>query len=197
MNNISTAGSVWRRTGSLMAVVILATAMALGSSATASAHGDAVEIFRDRAGPYDVVVGVLPETPRVGPVHFSITLTDTATSLQVNDAEVTIIANDERGRPTFQARALNTPQSPQLYEANISFESAGVWTVEVQVLTARLGLTTFSFPIDVGPLAIGPVTGGAVVLLGVIVVLIGGASYVWYSARRQRRKGRSVEGGGL
>ena len=191
MNGISAAGSAWRRTVSAMAVVVLAAAIALASSASVSADGQAVEIFRDRAGPYDVVVGVRPETPRVGPVHFSITLTDAATSLQVSDAEVTIIANDELGQPTFQARALNTPKSPQLYEANISFESAGAWTVQVQVLNARLGPAAFSFPLAVEPLSIGPESGGALVLLGVIVVLIGGASYVWYGARRQRRKGPS------
>ena len=181
VNTISEAGLVWRRTVSATAVAILFAVMALASSASVSADGDVVEVFRDRAGPYEVVVGVLPETPRVGPVHFSITLTDAATSLLVNEAEITIVASDELGQPAYQTRALNTPRSPQSYEANISFG----------VLTARLGPATFSFPLEVDVLSIAPVTGGALVLLGVIIVLIVGTLYVWYSARRQRRRGRA------
>lgn len=191
VNTISEAGLVWRRTVSATAVAILFAVMALASSASVSADGDVVEVFRDRAGPYEVVVGVLPETPRVGPVHFSITLTDAATSLLVDDAEITIVASDELGQPAYQTRALNTPRSPQSYEANISFGEAGAWTVEVRVLTARLGPATFSFPLEVDVLSIAPVTGGALVLLGVIIVLIVGTLYVWYSARRQRRRGRA------
>jgi len=182
---------VQRWATSLIAAAITCAAIVLASSATIWADSHSLEIFHDRAGPYEVMVAVQPGTPRVGPVHFLVTLTDAATTLQVNDAEVTILASDERTQLAYWTRALNTPQSPQVYEANISFEAASVWTLEVEVLTDGLGPATFSVPLEVGVLAIAPATSGALVLLGVVAVLIGGAAFVWYSAGRQRRKGRA------
>lgn len=176
---------------SLLPTAILCAAMVLASAATVSADGHALEIFRDQAGPYEVTVAVQPVTPRVGPVHFLVTLTDAATALQVNDAEVTILASHEPTQLAYWTRALNTPQSPQIYEANISFEAASVWTLEVEVSSDGLGPATFSIPLEVDVLAITPATGGALVLLGVVVILVGGTAFIWYSARRQRRKGRA------
>jgi len=181
-----------RRWGmSLLSAAVLCAAMVLASSDTVSADGHALEIFRDQAGPYEVTVSVQPVMPRVGPVHFLVTLTDAATALQANDAKVTILASHEPTQLAYWTRALNTPQSPQLYEANISFQAAGVWTLEVEVLTDGLGPATFSVPLEVDVLAITPATGGALVLLGVVVILVGGSAFIWYSARRQRRKGQA------
>ena len=130
-------------------------------------------------------LAVLPYPPKVGHVHFSITLSDAETSLDVTDAEVTIVANDEGGEPTYQARALNTPQEPRFYTTNISFRAAGSWSLEVRVDSPRLGATTFSVPMEVEIQSIAAAPEGTLVFIGLMVVLVGGATYVWYSARRR------------
>ena len=169
-------------------LVALTAAMPIGR---ASANGGAAEIFRGRAGSYEIVVAILPEKPVVGTVHFSVTLRDIRTSEPVTDAEVDIVAHDPSGQPMYQARALNTPGSPQRYEANISFESPGTWTLAVAVQSERLGSGEVTVPLEVEERAIGPGQVGSVVWLVVVAVLVGGAVYVWHSSRRaQRAAGR-------
>lgn len=171
----------------LGALVLLGALLTLAPFESVSANGHAVEIFRGNEGSYEIIVRILPEEPVVGTVHFSITPLDAVTLLPVTDSEILIVANDSGGEPTYQARALNTPKSPQDYEANISFESAGRWTLEIEVKSDDLGEATVTVPLNVGKQSIPPSGWGAIVLLAVVAVLVGGAIYVWHSGRRQRR----------
>lgn len=173
----------------LRLLVPLAMLLALAFSDVASANGDAVEIFRGRGGPYEVVVRILPEKPLVGTVHISITPLDAATSLTVTDAEIIVVADDERGKPTYQARALNTPASPQYYEANITFASPGKWTLRVEVESETLGKATVAAPLEIGENPLPSGTPGTLIWLLVFFTLVGGATYVWYSTRRARGRG--------
>ena len=174
----------------VLGLTLLIMLLALPPSTRASANGDAVEIFRAREGPYEVVVGIQPEKPVVGTVHFSVTPLDASTSLPVTDAEIVIVANDKRGKPTYQARALNTPSSPQYYDANITFESAGAWTLLVSVRSQEVGEATFTVPLTVEGQSITPGLAGTFVFLALLAVLTGGALYVWHSARRRHRAAR-------
>ncbi len=169
-----------------LVVSLAAVLLSLVSSGPASADGDAVEIFRGRQVAYEVVVGVLPETPKVGIIHFFITPLEEATLAPVDDAEIIIVADDPSGRPAYQARALDLPDSPVLYEASIKFESAGSWLLRIIVRTDALGEATFTVPLEIAEQPITPGTAGGFVFLGVFVVLIGGAIYIWYSVRRRR-----------
>ena len=168
-------------------LVLLGALLTLAPAEGASANGHAVEIFRGREGSYEIIVAILPEEPVVGTVHFSVTPLDAVTLLPVTDSEIVIVANDSGGEPTYQTRALNTPKSPQHYEANITFESAGRWTLEIEVKSDDLGEVTVTVPLNVGEQSITPGGSGAVVFLVLLAVLAGGAVYVWHSARRQRR----------
>ena len=171
---------------SRLAAFALALAAALGLG-TIWANGGAVEIFRGNQGPYELVVGVLPEEPAVGTVHLSVTPLDALSSRIVTDAEILVVANDPEGDPTYQARALNTPASPQVYETNITFESPGAWTLLVTVENQALGQTTFTIPLAIAPPAIPSGRSGTYVFVGIMVVLIAGGLWVWHSGRRQRR----------
>ena len=171
----------------VLALAPLAGLLVVAPAGRALANGDAVEIFRGQEGPYEVIVGIQPVEPVVGTVHFSVTPLDASTSLPVTDAEITIVANDERGEPTYQARALNTPTSPQYYDANFTFEAPGTWTLLVQVKSEGLGEATATVPLTVREQSITPSPAGAFVLLIIVVALVGGSLYLWHSARRQRR----------
>ena len=137
---------VWGLAGRLvlLASVVLLASAALSCTASVSANGNTVEILRTVEGSYEVVVGVLPERPTVGVVHFSIAPLGRRARLPVTDAQVLIVANDEQGVPTYQAPALNTPSAPQYYDANITFESRapGTWSSMFGVQSwARPGLS--------------------------------------------------------
>ena len=57
----------------------------------------------------------------------------------------------------------------------------------IQVRSERLGEATVEVPLKIEEQRITPGSSGTWVFLGLLVVLAGGATYVWYSARRQRR----------
>ena len=152
---------------------------------SAFANGDAVEIFRGEEGSYGIIVRILPKDPVVGIIHFSVTPLDAQSSLPVTDAIIVIVANNQLGEPSYQVRALNTPASAQDYEANITFESAGTWTLMVEVRSDSLGRAIFAVPVNLEEQPVGPGSVGAIVFLGVFMVLVGGGVYVYYSARRQ------------
>lgn len=176
---------------------VLLAAMAVALVQTASslvfANGDSTEIFRGREGAYEIIVGVQPERPVVGSVHFTVTPLDTETSLPVLRAEITLVAHDPQGRPSVQARAVNAPESRRYYDANLTIHSPGEWTVVVEVSTEALGQATFTVPLRVGEAPLSPRIAGTVVWAVVVAILAAGAAYVSYSAGRARR-GRSRAG---
>lgn len=156
-------------------------------AAQVTPNNDALEVFRGRQGPYEIAVSVQPEQPTVGTVHFSVTLLDAETSQPIQDAQVVVVAIAPQGEPRYGSPALNSPAVPSSYIGNITFYSPGQWNVEVRVQTAAQGEAEVSFPLDIAPQATPPAIEGVFVLVLIIAALVGGAAYVWYSARRQRR----------
>ena len=163
--------------------------MVLQASSVALANGDAVEIARSRQGQYELVVGIQPETPRVGTIHFSFVPLDASTSLPVTNAVIVVVASTKSGRLAYESRAVNAPSAPQYYDANLTFEEAGEWTLSVSVRSPQLGQAKFEIPFVIQEDMSGPGTEGALVLLAVVFILAGGATYVWHSARRRRAVG--------
>ena len=175
----------------ILVLPVLLALSALLQVAHAFAHGNVLEIVRERAGPYEVVVAILPERPAVGKVHFSITPMDASSGVLVTDADVVLVANNATGEPIYQSRAVNLPHTPHFYDANIKFESPGTWTMVISLENESVGDARLSFSLEIEEQAIIPARAGAVVFLGVFAVLVGGAVYVWQSARRaSRRRGQ-------
>ena len=150
----------------------------------ALAHGEALEIFRGREGPFEIVVSVQPNPPLVGTLHFSVTPINPESGTLLLNTEITIIANDPEGKPAYQVRAVNSPLSVELYDANMTVETPGDWTISVEVSREAQGTATFNFPLHIGEQALPPANIGTLVWLTVLVVLAGGATYVWYRSRQ-------------
>ena len=163
--------------------------LTLVQSAPAFSHGgadDPLELFRGREGPYEAIVSIVPGVPTVGTVHFSITLLLADTRAPVTDAQVTVVATDPNGELAYRARALNSPDSLEQYEANITFESPGLWTLSADIHSDVSGDAAVVFRLDLGPQPLESSSAGAVVFLVVLVVLVGGSVYLWHSNRRRR-----------
>ena len=165
----------------------LATAWGTGP-VSAQTDGEARELFRGRSGPYEIVVGIRPNEPLVGTIHFLVTALDAVTRETVADARVLIVAIDEDGVPTYQSLAVNTVNSPDLYEANITFEQPGKWDLRVDVRSDRLGEASFDVPLEVRPTNPTASRSGGILFVGVLLVIVGGTIYVAYTARRARRR---------
>ena len=170
---------VWAR----VAVAVLAALAMVATAGPALAGGDVAEIFRGRAGAYEITLGVLPEEPALGRVHFSVTVSDAETSQPITDAEVVLVAVDESGKPEYQSRALNTPDDPLCYDSNITFESAGAWTIRVDVDSAGSGKGSADVPLEISEPPLTPGLAGTVLFFAVLAVLTGGGLYLWRSSR--------------
>ena len=161
--------------------------MTVGVAGQVWAGGDVSEVFRGRAGPYEITLGVLPAEPALGRVHFSVTVTDAETSQPVTDAEVVLVAVDEHGREEYQSRALNTPDDPLCYDANMIFEAAGPWTIVVKIDSEGAGKASADVPLEISEAALTPGVAGTVLFFAVLAVLTGGCLYLWRSSRRALR----------
>ena len=170
-------------------IAMLAWAMAAAwvtGPVSAQAEVEPRELFRGRSGPYEIIVGILPNLPLVGTIHFLVTAIDTSTRENVADARVLIVAIDEDGVPSQQSLAVNTPRSPDFYEANLTFEDPGKWNLRVDVTSERLGEASFDVPLEVRPKNRSAAPSGTILFTGVVLVLVVGTLYLWYSARRSR-----------
>lgn len=166
-----------------LAVLVLATSL---PTPAANADGKSFQIFRGPGGPYEVIVGVLPHKPKVGIMHFSVSVLDPVTKQTVDDAVVLIVANDSEGEPIYQAPALQNPQEPQFYEANITFYTSGQWSLLVKVDSETKGHGEANVPMFISPTSLDPGIEGFVVLLIIVGSITTGVLYLWHSSRRKR-----------
>ena len=175
---VALRGPISALVGSAAAFLVLAHGLSL-------ANGESVEIFRGREGAYELIVGVQPETPVVGAIHFTITPLDVETSLPVVHAEISVVAHNPDGKPAYRVRAVNTPLAVRYYDANITIHSPGTWTLAVEVSSDRLGRVTFAVPVDVGTRPLAPSLAGTVVWVVVVAVLATGTAVLWIRTRRR------------
>lgn len=145
----------------------------------ALANGHTTEIFRaEKDGDFEIAVGIQPEKPIIGTVHFSVTLSDMNTKLPISDAKITLMAEKNEGHMKYQAKALNFPASPNYYATNITFKSAGLWTLIVSVQMKGVEESTFIIPLDIGNQSITPGIAGNFVFLAVLALLFLGSMYI-------------------
>ena len=165
----------------LLAVIVLAVGL---SSGTASANGAVKLVVIDEvAGPYLLRVGVLPGDPTLGPLHVSILIQDATGETAVDDATVSVAATGP-GAPS-QTEAVNSPQSPQLYEGNLWLDALGDWSLTLDI-DSPLGRGSHTFAVRARE------EGGfnlMFVIAAAAAVLVVG-SLVWSQLQRRRRLSR-------
>ena len=162
----------------LLAALVLATGLSAGA---ASANGAVRLVVIDEvAGPYLLRVGVLPGDPTLGPLHVSILIQDATGETAVEDATVSVAATGP-GAPS-QTEAVNSPQSPQLYEGNLWLDALGDWSLTLDI-DSPLGRGSHTFTVRARE------EGGfnlMFVIAAAAAVLVVG-SLVWSQLQRRRR----------
>lgn len=148
--------------------------------------------FQTTASGYDISVEESASNLSVGLVKVVVTLRDAATGEVVDDARVVVRWEHETSDEKGSAQALNSPVLPERYQGRFSLKSPGTWRVWVEV-DGRLGRVE----VEVSPVEI-PVlrrySTGSFVFIGVFLVLVLGASYLWWSSRKALRQRASLQG---
>ena len=173
------------------AAFVLAAVVLLGaltcSHSTAFANGSTRPVVKnERVGPYDLEVGILPGTPRVGNLHFSVLVNDAEAGEPIIDALVTIAASGPPDSTNVgPVQALSTIQSPQFYEADVPLDMEGRWTFTLEV-AAEPGEASLELPMEVSR----PSGFSVAFVAAVAVALLAVSIWTWDRIRRRRRRRR-------
>ncbi len=167
-------------------LLLLVTVATLGSSTVVGAQerDEKIEIFNGTQGNYHLVMRVLPSVPVVGPVNFTVEPTLAADGQPVRDAEITLVAHDAEGTPTYQVRALSTPSTQEEYIGNISINSPGSWQIHIEMTTEDFGEEVFVAQLSVAPVAVGGNQAGGIIMLMVVAAFVLAGVWIWFSSRR-------------
>ena len=179
-----------------LAAIIVSIAFVLPQDARAQSDETFQPLFNREAGPFDVAMSWVPPSPQVGIINIGVKPKRLADGSPVTDARITLVAESEPEHPEFKVIAVNSPNDPEVYRANLKFEEAGNWVVHVQIDSPTAGQADFRSPLVILPAPIEPGAGGAWVFLGVFVVLTAGSVWIVMAirrsqaARRMRLEGR-------
>ncbi len=171
--------------------IVLISVVLLGALAyvqgIAFANGNTRPVVKnERVGPYDLQVGILPGTPRVGNLHFSILVNNAENGEPITDALVMVAANGPLNATSVgPVQALNTPRNPRFYDVDVPLDMEGSWTFTLEVVT-ELGEASLELPLEVsrpGGFSVAFVAAVAIALLAVSI-------WTWDRVRRRRRRRR-------
>jgi hypothetical protein len=140
--------------------------------------------FQAEAGPYHITLEQRLSGLSLGQAELVVTVLDRASRQPVTDARVTLLLQSPRSTEWARSLALGGPDAPGRYSARVNLDAPGVWQMAVEV-SSPLGTVAVDTPPVPVP-AMRRFTSGSWVFVGVTLTLVGGALYVWWSARRAR-----------
>ena len=149
----------------------------------------AMEI-RQTAGPYEI--GVLMERSNlsVGRARFIITVDDGASGEPVTGAEILLRAKHQAEGTEGWAAAFAVPKFPGTYHAQTRFDTPGVWLISIEIQGPLGKGTALLESLNIPELR--GFSSGSFVFLGMLLVLVAGAAYVWWSATREKKRRESL-----
>lgn len=173
-----------------LALLIVSIAVTLPQEAMAQSDETFQPLFIREAGPFDVAMSWVPPSPQVGIINIGVKPSLISDGSPVTDARITLVAETEPDHPEFQVVAVNTPNDPEVYRANLKFEEAGNWVVHVKIDSPTMGQADFRSPLVILPAPIEPGVGGAWVFLGIFLVLAAGSVYIVMAIRKSQASRR-------
>ena len=179
-----------------LAAIVVSIALPLPQVARAQSDERFQPLFNREVGPFNVGMSWVPPSPQVGIINIGVKPAMLSDGSPVTDARITLVAESEPDHPEFEVVAVNTPNDPEVYRANLKFEEAGNWVVQVKIDSPTVGQADFRSPLVILPAPIEPGVGGAWVFLGIFLVLTAGSVYIIMAirksqaARRMRLEGR-------
>ncbi|MGH2543741.1 MAG: hypothetical protein ACRDIB_13135 [Ardenticatenaceae bacterium] len=159
----------------------------------ASANGRVIQFIRQTAGPYQLAIGTIPDTPTVGSLHLTVEITDKDTKTPVLGANVVVTGTSpSETQPSIgpiEAEASITDIG--FYDVNTSVDEIGTWIFNMTINSLQLGSAESEFAIEVkNPNPFVQVFTWLTVIVFLAVVGLGLLPLIRQRARRRRRRGR-------
>ena len=167
----------------MLTLFILLSSITLNPVYSAAAHGDMKVIYTGTTEDYDITVKIIPHDLMVGQAHFGIEPRSSTTGKVIEQALITLVVrlDDE----AFQSRAVNSPSSPTMYDANITFYEEGEWEIEVKIETTPGKESSLYFNVEVSGESIVSGTGAGFFFMFVFAVLVLGTLTISLKYRRR------------
>jgi hypothetical protein len=164
-------------------VMALAAILSFANVVSAQDEGEgARELFRETVEPFELALSVEPAEVVAGFIHLSVTVLVAGESTPVASAVVNVIGTDSQGA-ALQSRAVSEPSRPGIYDANLSMEPGGLWTVTVEVSKDGLGSASHEVSLVVGNLPLSAGWAGTFLWFLTTAALVGGGIYLWRRSR--------------
>lgn len=176
-------------------MLVMLASVAIATVANVSANGRVLTYDTRTAGPYEVAVGKIPETPTVGELHLTMTITEIATALVIRDADVVITAigpdssEIEIGPLNATSELQVLIEEPTYYDIVTEVDRIGTWVFTINV-TSEVGSGSADFPVEVREA--NPITGIATLIALLAFVVVVGLSVRVFLKERGKSKGRNA-----
>jgi hypothetical protein len=160
--------------------------------------GAELVIFDGTAGPYTVLVAQSPSRPVVGSVRIVVAPVDTATGEPVQNALVRIFATPPGEGERQYTPGLNSPTNRSLYFGQLELDSAGAWTIDVEIDAPQgraLAITQMTIHERARSGRDTQIVGTAVFLL-VSLAFVGGGTWLWWSSKQARSRRAAIRQSG-
>ena len=141
-----------RALASIIAIAAIVAAAGLGllllSANLAFAHGGGFQLTRPAvAGPYELLLGTIPDPPIVGEAILILQVSDPDTGARVLGVQVEALPVSSGG-PAPAIPFGPDSYDPTLYEANATLDAEGAWTFTINVSGADgEGSATFDYEV--------------------------------------------------
>ena len=142
-----------------LVILTLATlgALALSSLDSVSGHGGGFQLTRrEIAGPYELVLGTIPDPLVVGEAILILSVANPDTGARVLNADVTVTPESPASANVASLIAGPDSYDPTLYEARAELDAEGRWMFTIEV-SGQAGTGSASFAYEVKKLS--PIAG--------------------------------------
>ena len=142
-----------------LVILTLATlgALALSSLDSVSGHGGGFQLTRrEIAGPYELVLGTIPDPLVVGEAILILSVANPDTGARVLNADVTVTPESPASANVAPLIAGPDSYDPTLYEARAELDAEGRWMFTIDV-SGQAGTGSASFAYEVKKLS--PIAG--------------------------------------
>lgn len=177
-----------------LGIILLACLLATQShtQSLVFANGTIQVVKKERAGPYELQVGMSPGTPRVGNLHVSLVVKDVELGKPITNATVMVMARGpEGGTDLGPLQAANNLESPQFYDADLLLDTEGSWMLILDI-ESDLGAASLELPLEVtkaNGVSVALVATVAIAFLALSVLIWGRIS------RRGKSRTKMASGG--
>ena len=168
-----------------ISIIVVLTINPIEAHAQESAP-DIRQIFNEQRGEFDISISIQPSVPVVGRNHITFTIRDIPNLEPVDSVKVVLTATHDE-EDSIQVQAVNEPNSPENYHANLTVIESGEWLLLIDIKKTGFETVNLEIPVLFGEPPLPSNQAGSLLWIIVFLSLIGGILFLWNRSRNISR----------